>query len=140
MAINVDPPELIDLLRAIFGIEETAYVSSDDEDVPDRPFGPDANILEHTMRAHMEGKISNNDAKAEFLPYCSETEYAFLDNWFPSKEEVKDDKEAAAFEAQLQEELANVDIDDLMKALRKSLSTRKRCSRKGCDNFVKEGG
>eukprot|EP00577_Skeletonema_sp_RCC1716_P025408 CAMPEP_0113400472 /NCGR_PEP_ID=MMETSP0013_2-20120614/16142_1 /TAXON_ID=2843 ORGANISM="Skeletonema costatum, Strain 1716" /NCGR_SAMPLE_ID=MMETSP0013_2 /ASSEMBLY_ACC=CAM_ASM_000158 /LENGTH=182 /DNA_ID=CAMNT_0000285545 /DNA_START=46 /DNA_END=590 /DNA_ORIENTATION=- /assembly_acc=CAM_ASM_000158 len=140
MAINVDPPELIELLRSIFGIEETAYVSSDDEYVPDRPFGPDKNILEHTMRAHMQREISNEDAKAAFLPYCSETEYAFLDNWFPNKEEVNDDKEAAALEAQIQEELANLDIDDVMKALRKSLSTNKRCSRNGCDKFVVNGG
>eukprot|EP00577_Skeletonema_sp_RCC1716_P019714 CAMPEP_0113394838 /NCGR_PEP_ID=MMETSP0013_2-20120614/12783_1 /TAXON_ID=2843 ORGANISM="Skeletonema costatum, Strain 1716" /NCGR_SAMPLE_ID=MMETSP0013_2 /ASSEMBLY_ACC=CAM_ASM_000158 /LENGTH=313 /DNA_ID=CAMNT_0000278827 /DNA_START=46 /DNA_END=988 /DNA_ORIENTATION=+ /assembly_acc=CAM_ASM_000158 len=105
-----------------------------------RAIGPDKNFVKLQIKKHIRKEIKNEALKDALRELCSDEEYSDLDNWFPDEEDEKNEEKEIAFQAELKESLANLSIDDVIKAVRKSISTQKRCSRKGCDNFARNGG
>jgi len=105
-----------------------------------RAIGPDKNFVKLQIKKHIRKEIKNEALKDALRELCSDEEYSDLDNWFPDKEDEKNEEKEIVFQEELKESLANLTIDDVIKAVRKSISTQKRCSRKGCDNFARNGG
>eukprot|EP00984_Skeletonema_dohrnii_P000556 scaffold177_cov113-Skeletonema_dohrnii-CCMP3373.AAC.10 len=118
-----------------------------------RAIGPDKNFVKLQIKKHIRKEIKNEELKDALRELCSDEEYADLDKWFPDKEDEKIEENEIAFHAEIEEELANLKYDDVIKAVRKSISKRKRCrseecgakvapkklcSCNGCDNQVRE--
>ena len=92
-----------------------------------RAIGPDKNFVKLQIKKHIRKEIKNEELKDALRELCSDEEYADLDNWFPDKEDEKIEENEIAFQAEIEDDLANLTYDDVIKAVRKSISKRKRC-------------
>ncbi len=99
-----DAHEFKKILRSILGDDGTIGVEQGDSIIW-RPIGPDKIFLIYAIEAFARNEINNREIKQKLLPWCTDDEYAYLDNLYPDEKEEKNEKDEKSFTDDLEEEI-----------------------------------